>query len=343
MEHSARLLTNRTALQQARDVVRDIVFKPVERHLDEEAKKFLGAAGPSAPDFSLPVGEPALAHPEALSWRIFKNPVTLFIGGIAAVLLEFAYPAVREGVWRHSNFRIDPVGRLRRTGLAAMVTVYGPQSVARRMIKRVNAMHANVSGITDDGLAYNATDPDLLDWVQATANFGFLEAYATYASAMTPDEKDTYYKEARPSAALYGAFGAPASLEAQGAFIDNKLNALESSPQIFEFIDIIRHAPALPAHMRPSQRVFLRAAIDILPEQVRRILDLEGRGLRPFEHTLVSRLARRADRLCLVSGPPAQSCRRLGLPADWLYERERTGAVSLGDKGGIASRVTGRF
>ncbi|MBI1392282.1 MAG: DUF2236 domain-containing protein [Alphaproteobacteria bacterium] len=254
-----------------------------------------------------------------MSWRVFKNPATLFIGGIAAVLLEFADPRVRDGVWRHSNFRTDPVGRLRRTGLAAMVTVYGPKSVAERMIARVNAMHANVRGVTDAGVRYDASDPTLLDWVQATASFGFLEAYSAYAAPLTDTEKDRFYAESGPAATLYGATGAPRSLAAQRALFATRAAALEPSSIIDEFIEIMRHAPALPTELRLSQRVFVRAAIDILSPEARSALGLEGRGLRPLEDILVKRIARRADRLCLRSSPPAQACVRMGLPVDYLF------------------------
>ena len=43
-------------------------------------------------DFRAPLGEPALVAPDSVSWRVFKNPVALFIGGAAAVLLELAEP-----------------------------------------------------------------------------------------------------------------------------------------------------------------------------------------------------------------------------------------------------------
>jgi uncharacterized protein (DUF2236 family) len=35
-------------------------------------------------DFSRPVGEAALLSPESVSWRVFKNPLSLFIGGVTA-------------------------------------------------------------------------------------------------------------------------------------------------------------------------------------------------------------------------------------------------------------------
>jgi uncharacterized protein (DUF2236 family) len=85
-------------------------------------------------DFSRPRGGPALVPAGSVSWRVFKNPVSLFIGGVAAVILELAEPSVRSGVWDHSSFRKDAVMRLRRTGAAAMMTVYGPRSAAENMI-----------------------------------------------------------------------------------------------------------------------------------------------------------------------------------------------------------------
>src|ERR1700726_1808787 len=114
----------------------------LQRRLDAAACALLNPHNGRAIDFTRPLGEAALFPPDSLSWRIFKNPVALLIGGIAAVILELAEPAVRTGVWEHSPFRNDPMGRLQRTGLAAMVTVYGPRSVPIPMIRGLVRMHA---------------------------------------------------------------------------------------------------------------------------------------------------------------------------------------------------------
>jgi hypothetical protein len=119
-------------------------------------------------DLSLPVGEAALVPADSVTWRIFKNPLSLYIGGVAAVILELAEPAVCAGVWEHSSFRRDPLTRLRRTGFAALVTVYGARSIAERMIRGVVKAHDRVQGTTAQGAHYRANDPRLLDWVQAT-------------------------------------------------------------------------------------------------------------------------------------------------------------------------------
>ena len=161
----------------------------------ERDARALAASRGAAVDFEKPAGEPALVGPDSVSWQVFRNPVTLFVGGITAVLLELAEPRVRHGVWDHTTFRTDPLRRMRRTGLAAMVTVYGARSVAEAMIAGVGRMHGRVAGETRSGAAYRADDPELLDWVQATASFGFLEAYSAFVRPVSNADKDRYYAE----------------------------------------------------------------------------------------------------------------------------------------------------
>jgi uncharacterized protein (DUF2236 family) len=72
-----------------------------------------------------PAGDPGIFGPASVTWRVLSNPASVFIGGITAVLFELAEPNVRSGVWDHTSFRNDPIGRMRRTGLAAMVFTYG--------------------------------------------------------------------------------------------------------------------------------------------------------------------------------------------------------------------------
>lgn len=263
-------------------------------------------------DFSQPAGEPALAPADGIAWQVFANPVSLFVGGVTAVLLELAEPSVRSGVWDHSSFARDPGMRLRRTGFAAMMTVYGPRSATEQLIARVVRMHGRVEGTTPDGVPYRANDPRLLDWVQATATFGFTEAYHRYVRTLSPAERDAGFAEAEPSARLYGATGAPRSRAAWEALLAVTAPGLEGSAILADFLRIMAGAPILPAPMRPLQRLLVRAAVQITPEPVRSLPQLRGRGLRFGEATLVSALARGAALLPLGDTPPAQAARRLG-------------------------------
>nr|WP_221290554.1 oxygenase MpaB family protein [Massilia aurea] len=262
-------------------------------------------------DFSQPAGEPALAPAGGITWQVFANPVALFIGGVTAVLLELAEPSVRTGVWDHSSFRRDPALRLRRTGFAAMMTVYGPRSAAEQLIANVVRIHRHVQGATPAGVPYHANDPRLLDWVQATATFGFTEAYHRYARRLSALEKDAAFAEAQPAARLYGATGAPRSWSEWESTLASIAPGLEGSAILADFIRIMGEAPILPAPLRPLQRLLVRAAIEITPEPVRSLPQLRGHGLRLGEATLVRALARGAGLLPLGDTPPAQATRRL--------------------------------
>lgn len=262
-------------------------------------------------DFSQPAGEPSLAPAHGVSWRIFANPVSLFVGGVAAVLLELAEPSVRSGVWDHSNFQHDPGLRLRRTGFAAMMTVYGPRSAAERMIARVVRLHGHVNGTTPGGIAYRANDPRLLDWVQATAVFGFAEAYHRYVRALSPQDRDAAFAEGQASAGLYGATGLPRSWAEWESLLGATAPALEGSGILADFLRIMAEAPIVPAPLRPVQRLLVRAAVEISPEPVRSLPQLRGHGLRFGEAALVRAMARSSVLLPLGDTPQLQSARRM--------------------------------
>lgn len=303
---------------------RERLLLPLQRRLNAAARALLEIEGSATVDFSLPSGEPSLTAPDSVSWRIFKNPVALFIGGVTAVILELAEPRVRTGIWDYTSFRDKPVQRLRRTGLAAMMTVYGPRSMAEAMITRINRMHRHVKGVTPDGRPYAADDPELLDWVFATASFGFVQAYHHYVQPLTLAERNRYYAERMETAHLYGTQTISTSEAQMEAHFAAMSEQLEPSEIIFEFLEIMQRAPLLPPLLQPVQRLFVRAAIDLTPEWARHRLGLKVvLGLRPWEPMLVRNAGLLADRMMLDSTPPIQACRRLGLPDNYLYVRDK--------------------
>ena len=265
--------------------------------------------------------------PESITWQVFRNPLALFVGGVAAVILELAEPRVRAGVWEHSSFRADPVERLRRTGLAAMVTVYGARSTAEQMIAGVRRVHDRVEGVADDGRRYHANDPELLDWVQATAMFGFLNAYHRFVRPLPLAQRNGFYADGMAAACLYGAEGAPGNEAGLDALFAATGPKLTRSPVIFEFLRIMRRAPIFPLPLRPVQRLLLRGAVEILPGWFRDLAGLGARsGLRSWEIPLVRQIGAAADRLRLDTSPAAEASFRLGLPRDYLWKAAATSA-----------------
>jgi hypothetical protein len=66
----------------------------------------------------------------------------------------------------------------------------------------------------------------------------------------------------------------------------------------------------------------VRAAVEIVPGWARKRLSLgENFRLRAWERALLRNGAWATDRIILESSPAAQACRRLGLPADFLYPK----------------------
>jgi len=271
-------------------------------------------------DFESPPGAAAFCGPDSVSWRVFKNPIALSVGGVAAVLLEFADARIRSGVWDHSTYKQDPIGRSQRTGIAAMVGVYGPKAAARRVIQGVTNMHARVSGETPQGESYKALDVELLDWVSATAGWGFLTAYDRFVGKLSESEKRSYYAEGAPVARLYGVQNVLTSDADFDAMLEHLLPRFEPHPIVTEFLNIVQNNPGALGLPKVLRRALARASVSILPPRVRERLALGPEyDLSSIEAATLRGLGAVAERVAITSAPPAQACKRLGLPADFLY------------------------
>lgn len=281
-------------------------------------------------DFATPSGAAAFCAPDSVSWRVFKNPIALGIGGVCAVLLEFADARIRSGVWDHSTYKSDPLGRSQRTGMAAMVGVYGPKQAARRMIQGVTKLHAQVHGETPKGEPYSALDVELLDWVSATASWGFINAYDRFVARLTADEKLRYYAEGAPIARLYGAEKPLTSDADFEVMMQRLLPRFEPHPIVTEFLDIVEAAPGALGVPRQVGRMLTQASVSILPAKVRARLGLSSAyDLSAPAAFVLRRFGAMAERIPIRSAPPAQACLRLGLPADFLYRSQQTQARLL--------------
>jgi uncharacterized protein (DUF2236 family) len=273
-------------------------------------------------DFARPEGEPALLHPGSVQWRIYKNTLALAIGGVAAVLLEFADPRIRSGVWDHSTYKADPIGRSRRTGVAAMVGVYGPRSAARRVILGVTNMHARVNGATPAGESYRALEPELLDWVSATAAYGFLTAYDRFIAPVSPSDMARYYRDGHVVARLYGVRNSPTSGENFLRMMEKLSDRFEAHPIVEEFLDIIQSGRAMPSAPKFLHRALARAAVSLLPAMVRTRLRLgEAYDLTTADRLALKVVGAVAERTPDPRSPPCRASVRLGLPADFLYRK----------------------
>ena len=131
------------------------------------------------------------------------------------------------------------------------------------------------------------------------------------------------------AAALYGATSALTTETALETLFETMTARLERSDIVFEFLAIMRSASILPLPLRPVQHLLVRAAIDLVPRWLRTIVGLNERGLYPWEASLVRRAGAFADRIVLEASPAVQACRRMRLPADYLYIHDSVPAANI--------------
>ncbi|KWF24599.1 oxygenase MpaB family protein [Burkholderia pseudomultivorans] len=222
-------------------------------------------SGPTL-DYSSPPGDPGLFGPDAVCWRVHADFTSMMTGGIAALLLQALHPLALAGVWDHSSFRTDILGRLRRTATFISGTTFGSREDALALIERVKAIHAHISGTAPDGRPYRADDPALLTWVHVAEVSSFLAAHLCYVNPALPgDLQDRYYAETAQIAERLGARDVPRSRAEIAAYLARMQPELEAGPRTFEVMRILLNAPVAKPALRPAATLVMQAGIDLLP------------------------------------------------------------------------------
>ncbi len=145
-------------------------------------------SGSATRKFAPTPGAPTLLPTGGAAWLVHAE-ASMMVGGIRALLLQSLHPVAMQGVGEHSDFRNDPLGRLRRTVFFLGTTTYCSLPEAEAAIAAVRRVHLSVSGVTPEGRHYRADDPDLLAWVHATEVDSFLESFLRYGRR--PQRKST--------------------------------------------------------------------------------------------------------------------------------------------------------
>jgi len=216
--------------------------------------------------------EDSLFGPDSVAWRVHRDVTTMMVGGIAALLLQMLHPAVLAGVWDHSSFRGDMLGRLRRTARFIAVTTYGARDEAEAAIDRVRAIHARVSGTLADGTPYRADDPALLAWVHVSEITSFLAAWRRYGEPrMRAADQDRYIAEMARIAGPLGADPIPVSRLDAEQLIATMRPTLSVDSRTHEVARLLLRQRPPRLAMAPLQAVTFRAAVDLLPGWARRM------------------------------------------------------------------------
>jgi uncharacterized protein (DUF2236 family) len=266
-------------------------------------------------DFENPKGDPGLFGPDSVSWQVHGDFTSMLIGGISALLLQALHPLALAGVWDHSNFRDDLLGRLRRTGQFISGTTYGSRADAEWLIDKVKTIHLKVSGTAPDGRAYAASDPTLLTWVHVAEVHSFLQAHLRYRNPQLSEaDQDRYYAEIALIAERLGATQVPRSRAEVAAYLTAVRPELRCDKRSLEILRILLGAPAPSALAAPAAKLLMQAGIDLLPDWAQEML---GQQISPARsriiHAGVHSLAP-VLRWAVRGGAIHRARRRLNLP-----------------------------
>ncbi|UNK26848.1 oxygenase MpaB family protein [Serratia plymuthica] len=267
-------------------------------------------------DFENPAGDPGLFGPQSVIWRVHCDFTSMLCGGVSALLLQMLHPLALAGVWDHSNFREDMLGRLRRTSQFVSVTTFGPTAEAERLIAKVRAIHLQVTGVSNDGRPYAASDPDLLTWVHVVESSCFLASHLRYRNPHLSHElQDRYYLETARVAAALGARDIPTSRAAVADYLQRMRPQLVCDERTREVARILLAAPAPSALARPLGWLVMQAGIDLLPDWAQQQFDF-------YPGTLRRRLVRvgvggvgKVLRASMRNGSYQRAVRRINKPA----------------------------
>ncbi len=219
----------------------------------------------------------ALIARGSIAWRVHGDVTTMMVGGVSGLLLEMLHPAALAGVWDHSNFRRDMVGRLRRTARFIAQTTYGARADAERAIDRVNRIHAKVTGTLPDGTPYAASDPRLLSWIHVAGAVSFLDGWRRFGEpGMSRADQDQYFADVAGVARRLGADPVPVTRAEADGLLEAFRSELRATDRSREVARIILRPPATSLRAAPVQAVIAQAAVDLLPRWAR-----EMHGLKP--------------------------------------------------------------
>lgn len=226
-------------------------------------------------DLENPKGDPGLFGPQSVCWRVHGDFTSMLVGGISALMLQALHPLALAGIWDHSNFRDDMLGRLRRTGQFLSGTTFGSTQDANWLIEKVRTIHLKITGTAPDGRPYAASDPDLLTWVHVAEVSSFLAAHLRYLNpGLSLPDQDAYYAETALIAERLGARNVPRSRHAIAAYLEGVREQLVCDARSREVLRLLLNAPAPNWLAKPFGVLMMQAGIELLPVWASDLLDV---------------------------------------------------------------------
>ncbi|WP_457787887.1 oxygenase MpaB family protein [Pseudomonas sp. PL-6] len=267
-------------------------MESLRRQIEKQVHSLTGASL-GVLDLDQPRGDAGLFGPQSMVWQVHADFTAMMVGGISALLLQMLHPLALAGVWDHSSFRQDMLGRLRRTSLFIAGTTYGGLHDAEQLIDKVRTIHLQVVGSAPDGRPYSASDPELLTWVHVSEVSQFLAGYLRYVDPRLPvAEQDRYYREVALIAERLGAQDVPKSQRAIADYLQRMRPHLLCDERTREVVRLLYAAPMPSILAKPFGSLMLQAGVDLLPDWASDLLgERQAAWRRPLIRASVQRTA----------------------------------------------------
>lgn len=219
-----------------------------------------------------PPPDPGLFGPGSVTWKVHADP-SMALAGVRALMLQTLHPLAMAGVVQHSHYRDDPWGRLARTGEYLAAVNFGTTAEAARAAARLRGLHARLSGVEPEtGLAYRASDPELLLWVHCTEVESFLETFRRCGGRLTGGQADRYVAEQVRTAELVGVerADAPHRVDDLHAYYRRVRPLLRVTAAARETLWFLFNIP-VPLPARPAWAAVASLAFTLQPRWARRL------------------------------------------------------------------------
>jgi uncharacterized protein (DUF2236 family) len=190
----------------------------------------------------------------------------IYLGAGRALLLQLAHPQIARAVSEHSRFGRESLNRLTGTLTFITVVVFGTRTEADQVIARARRIHAHIAGP-----GYDATDPALQTWVNATLVDTALLCYARAYGPVPPGLAEGYYQDAVRVGELLGVppGTTPPDYGAFRCYVTGMTNTLRVSGAGRRLGYAVLRGDGLPPLLKPALPAFRLITTGLLPEPIR--------------------------------------------------------------------------
>ena len=147
-------------------------------------------------------GDPGLFGPDSPTWQVMANVARPIAGSRSAILQAMLAP-IPAATDSTGGFARDFLGRVNRTASFVQQMNLGSIDEVYKGLRRVRAVHRQVTGTSPDGVEFDATDVDVQAWVSMTFTESLLVANQRFgARALSGPEADRFVREQSTHGAL---------------------------------------------------------------------------------------------------------------------------------------------